>query len=153
MRESINGAWLIGIIMVFMAVFIAYTAISVNYSNAFLMRTKMITVIEQYEGMNPNSVRAIKKIIDSYGYRNYGACKEGTIGVRDEVVDRRPSGKKYHYCVGRTYRYKGDSTNSEKYYYSVNVFFDFNLPVLGDIFKFNVAGETNAIAYPYDVYF
>ena len=50
MRESINGAWLIGIIMTFMAVFIAYTAISLNYSNAFLMRTQMITIIEQYEG-------------------------------------------------------------------------------------------------------
>ena len=153
MRESINGAWLIGIIMVFMAVFIAYTAISVNYSNAFLMRTKMITAIEQYEGLNRKSVEENVKIMKSYGYRNYGACKDGAVGVKDDRVDKHPSGKKYHYCVTRDMRYESKSTNSQKYYYSVSVFFDFNLPVLGDLFKFNVSGETNAIHYPYDLYF
>lgn len=160
MRESINGAWLIGIIMVFMAVFIAYTAISVNYSNAFLMRTKMVTAIEQYEGLNGNSLEAMKKIMDSYGYNNRGACGDGKYGVFNTTLTKSPNGKNYHYCVGREVRYEidrslkvGHGTDLAKYYYSLNVFFDFNLPVLGDIFRFNVSGETNAIYYPNDTYF
>ena len=73
MRESINGAWLIGIIMTFMAVFIAYTAISLNYSNAFLMRTQMITIIEQYEGIN-NTLSSFPE--DTF-YDVYTAQEEG----------------------------------------------------------------------------
>ena len=160
MRESINGAWLIGIIMVFMAVFIAYTAISINYSNAFLMRTKMITIIEQYEGLNGSSLESNKKIMDSYGYTNTGNCPSDSVGVRGVIADRNPRGKRYNYCVTRTVHYErdhslksGHGTDLARYYYSLNVFFDFNLPVLGDIFKFNVSGETNAIYYPYDHYF
>ena len=160
MRESINGAWLIGIIMTFMAVFIAYTAVSINYSNAFLMRTKMTTLIEQYEGLNNMSINEIKKVMDGFGYSNEGVCSDGTIGVRGVIVDRNPRGKRYNYCVAREKRIErdyglkvGKGTDLAKYYYSLNVFFDFNLPILGDLFRFNVAGETNAIYYPNDLYF
>lgn len=163
MRESINGAWLIGIIMTFMAVFIAYTAISLNYSNAFLMRTQMITIIEQYEGVNQMSLRYMHDIMDGYGYRNKGTCSEGSVGIyftnRQTALAATdtPAGRNYAACVTRSFRYATDrwskgGTAQVKYYYNLAVFFDFNLPIIGDIFKFNVVGETNAIYYPNDDY-
>ena len=156
MRESINGAWLIGIIMVFMAVFIAYTSISINYSNAFLMRTKMVTAIEQYQGMNDKSLTANYNIMKSYGYVNTGTCPKDTKCIYKKT--KRNGYANCNYCVGREMHQERDASSKggyaiNRYYYRVNVFFDFNLPILGDILKFNVAGESNAITYPYDTIF
>ena len=48
------------------------------------------------------------------------------------------------YCVKRN---KIDDTALDKTYYSVEVFFRLDLPVLGDIFTFSVTGETMSIYF------
>lgn len=157
MRESINGAWLLGIIMVFMAVFIAYISITINYSRAYRMKTQMVTAIEQYEGFNEKTLARLEAIRNAYGYINLGPCELGengqAIGVRDGIVEGSltPS-ERYNYCITRVKRPAQDG-EEDKYYYTIVVFFDFNLPVLGDLFKFNVSGETNVIYYPNDTKF
>ncbi len=57
MRDSINGLWLIGIVMTLMVFIIAFVAISLNYSNAYRMKSEMVNAIEQYNGINGNTVQ------------------------------------------------------------------------------------------------
>lgn len=151
MRESINGAWLLGIVMVFMAVFIAYISISINYSNAYQMRTRMITVIEQYQGVTALTIDKLESIRDYYGYLNKGVCVPGedgrVISVLNGEVSRQPRGQ-YNYCITREIRYGDGGIAEDKYYYELTVFFGFGLPIIGNIFNFRVSGETNAIYYP-----
>ena len=149
-RESINGAWLFGIIITFMAILIAYISISINYSKAYEMKTKMVTVLEEYNGLNPLSVDHINQIARSYGYRKSNGCRadngETVYGIRDGVPRRNPT-EPQNICVTREEK-DGDFYDEKKYYYNLEVFFGFDLPLFGNLFTFRVAGETNAIYYP-----
>lgn len=150
MRDSISGAWLFGIVITFMAFFIAFITISINYSKAYEMKTKMITVIEQYDGLNPMSVEIINKISSAYGYRKTNGCKvkagEDFVGIRDGVAVVNPDGPQ-NICITRDFR-PGDEFSDDKYYYNLEVFFGFDLPLFGNIFNFRVDGETNEVNYP-----
>lgn len=154
MRESIGGAWLLGIVLVFMSVFIAYIAITINYSNAFKMKTKMITVIEQYQGINSNSLQKMEGMLSDHAYKIKAMCPSSNdkyLGVDGGVVTTNPTTKQ-RYCLYREKRV-AQSGSDAKYYYRLIVFFNFSLPVLGDLFTFKIDSETNAILYPNDTYF
>lgn len=155
MRESIGGAWLLGLVMVFMMVFIAFVSISLNYSKVYILKTNMITVLEEYQGLNTLSVEKLDNLINSSGYMGRLTCSskdyDKVLGVTNKIVSVNPTNKQ-SYCVTREVRDAQDGTEN-KYYYNVIVTFAFSLPVLGDIFDFKVSGETNAIIYPTDNYF
>ena len=155
MRQSIGGAWIFMIVIVFMSILIAYIAISINYSNAYKLKSAMVTKLEQYDGFNNTSINELNQLIKSSGYRQTGFCRSDDgnkyFGVLNGHVNQNPTTKQ-NYCI---YRDKRDATGGSeaKYYYEVTVFFGFNLPVLGDIYTFRVGGETGPIFYPNDNYF
>lgn len=156
MRESIGGAWLIGIVMTFMAIFIAFIAITINYQKSYKLKTDMLMVIEQYEGINPTSVKIMNNLMDANSYKAMISCPRDPngnkfVGVTGEIVTQNPVAKQ-NYCVYREKR-SGRDGSEDKYYYSVLVTFKFSLPVLGDLLDFKVMGETSAIYYPNDRYF
>lgn len=158
MRNAINGTWVFGIMITFMAIFIAYITIQINYSNAFKLKTDIVTILEQYDGFNPTSVDRIDQHIEAIGYKNKGYCNTtnistgeaiNTFGVNNRnplLVNRNPG--QYQYCVSRERFETGSSERENRYYYSVDVFFAFNLPVLGNIYNFRVNGTTNVVYYP-----
>lgn len=154
MRESINGAWLLGIMMVFICIFIAYVSIQINYSKAYKVKTNMVTIIEQYDGVNPTSIMKMQENMMGNGYESNARCstdKGGFVGINTrEHSNTNPSG--WGVCVYREYRPHTDFSE-EKYYYTVETFFGFDLPMLGDLYTFRVSGETNAIYYPNDTFF
>ena len=50
MKESIGGTWLIGIVALFIVLFSAFMAYSINYTKAFRAKNGIIDLIEQNEG-------------------------------------------------------------------------------------------------------
>ena len=50
MRESIGGAWLFGIVIVFIFFFSGFLAYSISYTKAFNVKNNIISFIEEYEG-------------------------------------------------------------------------------------------------------
>ena len=152
LRNSINGAWLFGIIITFMAIFIAYISISINYSKAYEMKTKMVTIVEEYDGVNPSTVEYLNRIASNYGYRKTNTCKvengEKLVGILDGIPTVNPK-EPQNICITRELK-EGGEFNEKKYYYNIEVFFGFDLPLIGNLFTFRVDGETNAIYYPSD---
>ena len=67
MRESIGGAWLFGIVIVFIALFSAFLTYSVSYTKAFNAKNEIINIIEENEGftMHTDTSVDIKNAIDS----------------------------------------------------------------------------------------
>ncbi len=156
MRESIGGTWLTGIVIVFMLIFVAFLALSINYTKAFQMKNDILTMIEKREGFTDGengSIKLINNYLSSNGYHTRSRCEAGSYGVTDlnsvssEYVSDSSS-KQYYYCVKKIGAKV--SENSKKVYYKVNIYFYFNLPVIGDIFKFNIDGTTKAVAVPAD---
>lgn len=154
MRESVGGAWILGIVITFMAIFIAFISISINYSTAYKLKTAMVTVIEQYDGFNHSTIEELQRLMDGYGYIQKGTCRseenKNVFGVLsgDYTPNENPTTKQ-SYCIRREYK-RGTNNGEDKYYYTIEVFFGFNLPVLGELYTFRVNGETNVIYYPKD---
>lgn len=157
MRETIGGTWIMQLVIVFMLIFVAFLALSLNYSKAFQMKNELLTMIEKKEGLTDGSngsIALINNYLSSNAYRVKRACPVDSYGVSDlnrttaEKVTNASSGKQYYYCVQKV---DSPSTNhKEKVFYKVNIFFYFNLPIIGDIFKFTINGATNDIVVPAD---
>lgn len=162
MREAIGGTWLTQLIILFMLIFVAFLALTLNYTKAFKMKNEVLSIIEKYEGLtqksrdSEGSISIINNYLKSNGYSIMRACPAGSYGVRsldnNNPVANGPIDKndksKYYYCVTKI---KSPSTNNKgKVYYRINLFLRFNLPVLGDIFTFTVNGSTGDVVIPAD---
>ena len=155
MREQIAGTWLTQLIIIFMLIFVAFLALSLNYTKAFKVKNELLTIIEKREGLTTGSDGSIAIINNYLKANNYGvtkSCEEGSYGVsnlnNDTAEYVTSNAKKYFYCVSKI---KSPSSNNQgKVYYRVNIFFYFNLPVLGDIFKFDVNGSSGDVITPAD---
>lgn len=159
MRQSIAGAWLYSIIMIFMVFMIAYVAVSLNYNRAYKTKTTIVNTIEEYQGINDMSVSKIRQTIVGNGHTTKNTCNgifnsgAKVVGITNEnglVIN--PGNTLQSVCITKAL-FEGGSGKGHKYndyYYKAVIFFNFDLPIFGRIFMFKVAGETNAIYYPLD---
>ncbi len=148
MREAIGGTWITQLVIAFMLIFVAFLALSVNYTKAFQMKNEMMTIIEQQEGLTSNSINIINNYLSNNGYHTTGNCKGYDYGMTkldggtlEKVVNNT---KQYSYCVNR------NKTSSMMANYDVKIFFFFNLPVIGEFMKFDVTGTTDDVIHPGD---
>ena len=169
MREATGGAWIYGLMITFIMIFVAYVAISINYSKVFTAKTHIVNIIEQYQGLNTKSMGKINRQLQIDGYNTLGNCttKENikssvlkdkdAYGTGDFVGVKYGAGEfngndSYQYCVYKSKAFKsgGSGTGVDDYYYMVVTFLRFKFPVLGDIYTLRISGETHAINYPND---
>lgn len=162
MREAYGSAWTLGLVLVFTIIFASYLAISISYQMSFKMKNEVIGFIEREEGLTITSktdgmgaMPLINNYLRNSGYKQKGVCPEGWIGIINlsstiSTSDYEVSeGKaRYYYCVQKVKDV--DNVHPLRAHYKVRLFFKFDLPVLGDIFTFDVDGETTDIAIPGD---
>lgn len=55
MKDSIANVWLLGIIIIFILLFSAYIAITVDYSQTFKLKNEVLNIIEKNKGMSSAS--------------------------------------------------------------------------------------------------
>lgn len=157
MRESIGGAWLVGIVVVFIVLFTSYLALTVNYSKAFKVKNEIISLIEENEGLTENTRDKIINYLNSVGYYAYGSCSsddsnkedyedylEGAINGKLTGYERSGNSNKYKFCV---YERAVENDTLNRKYYRVTVFFKFDIPLLDNVFTFPVTGESKAVYF------
>lgn len=150
MREAIGGGWIMGFIAMFIVIFTSYLAISVNYTKAFRVKNRIISIIEENEGFsesrnnlnNPNinyirNSNTTEDKIFSYlydlGYSydlSTSACKSGNMD--GELFTRG-------YCVQKVCSNQGGA------YYKVRSFINFTVPVVNINISVPINGETKVI--------
>ena len=152
MKTAISGTWVYSTVLIFMVILIAYVAISINYSNAFEISENIIKTIEEYEGLNKNSLSKISKLIDTNTHTTRGNCDKdaGEYGINNGTVDKTLKSNVYSVCVSRSSMTVNGVT---KCYYKTTIFFSFGLPVIGDLYAFKIPGETAGLRYTTDDYF
>ena len=124
MRESTGGAWLFGLVITFMVIFVGFLAVMISYSIAFKTKNEVVGIIEKYEGFvdgnytgdeadaSPNSVWLINNYLVNSGYANKGACSCATndstnnycygatdLGDYSRLEKAEVSKKNYFYCI------------------------------------------------------
>ena len=168
MRDSIGGAWLYGLVLTFVLLFISFLTVTVNYTKAYRVKNEVIDFIEREEGLTNRpatanagewgAVQLINNYLASNAQHARGGCpaNEGWLGVEtltpQSAATSQPQpvrqGARYFYCVKKVNNY--DPVLPHKAYYEVIMFFAFDLPVFGNITDFRVVGQTTQIAYPAD---
>ena len=114
MRDAFGGVFMIRLMLVFVFIFVAFTAISLNYAKAFRVKNKVIDFIEQQEildldafftSANSKKLEKLDRILDAAKYNKEcqkvnvngkiategGApsayCYRGIIIEQDEIID------------------------------------------------------------------
>ena len=166
MKESIGGTWLIGIVALFIVLFSAFMAYSINYTKAFRAKNGIIDLIEQNEGytfyngpnidnmkqeelMNDSSVQAkAYALVKSMGY-DYGSKSENKVVCNNDgtISDATKIDAAYQpggYCV---YRFcNSDGT----YRYKVVTYVMMKFPVINFGITVPIKGETKTLYYEID---
>lgn len=149
MRQAIGTTWILQLVIIFMLIFVAFLALSINYTKAFKIKNELVTIVEKYEGVTQGENSPVYLLNNYLRYNNYtvmGKCNEGDWGnqnLDEPILEEVKTNERYYYCVRKI----DDSTESSPYKakYKVRIFFKFSLPVIGDIFTFSVEGTTISI--------
>ena len=154
MRQAIGSTWILQLVILFMLIFVGFLALSINYTKAFKIKNEMLSIIEKYEGVmsgENKSVSLINNYLRYYHYQAKGNCPTDTYGavsLDDASLVRASSGVKYYYCVKKINT--SDSSFRNRARYEIDTFFQFNLPIIGNLFTFHVSGSTIDINFPKD---
>ena len=69
MKDAVGGSILFYIILIFIAIFIMFIAVIMNYAEAYRTNNYVVNTIEQYEGRKPLGTKSDTTSTDSlYGY-------------------------------------------------------------------------------------
>lgn len=135
MRDAFGGAFMFKIILVFLAVYISFMAVALNYAKAFRVKNQIINIIEQYEGYDKKSSNntEVKDIIGEY-LDNMGY----NIQIQCNNVNQTNS------CDTRGYRVETINTTKGTYY-AVETYIRLELPFLNIDITIPINGETKVI--------
>lgn len=149
MREAIGGTWLLGIVVLFIVLFSAFLALSVNYTKAFKVKNKIVNIIEENEGFSSNntggvttkpgseleeSSRTEDKIYAYLTEMGYATTRIDSKRCTDDDMEYVDGG----YCIKRV-------CNDQGAYYKVRTFIKVELPIIYQTFTFPINGETKLI--------
>lgn len=148
MRGAIGNTMVMNIVIVFIVLTTALLVSSISYSKAFKMKTQIIDIIEKYDGNFDNTTNnestitnEINEFLGAAGYRTIKQtekkCDEYV--SKDETLVAKTSS--YDICIIQK------NNNSSTYhgpYYKVVVYMYLDIPVLGDMIKIPVSGETRS---------
>ncbi len=148
MKEAIGGGWLLGFVSIFIVLMAGYLTVSINYTKAFKVKNRIISLIEENEGFT-TSTQDLTNI-------NIDTLKNGTNLKTEEKV--------FIYLDQIGYKYTGvncpDGFNTDPYtggycvkkiktnqgaYYKVASFISLELPLVWLKINVPITGETKVI--------
>jgi len=146
MRDAFGGAFMIRLFLVFIFIYMFFTAIALNYAKAFKVKNKVIDYIEDHEIIDMISMPAIEKEkMESYfeekllGDLNYRISKN-SMPCNNE--DRREV-----YCENgiRIIQLTANSIQANKLgtYYRVDTYFSWNLSFMRKITALSNQSQSN----------
>ena len=159
MRQTIGATWVFQLVLIFTLIFAAYIALTINYSRSFKVKNEVLSIVEKSQGFTENGVKLINNYLASSGYKTMGTChlKSDAVvyGVKSldfnsvgSAVERAEYGQEYYYCFTKIV--EKHAYFKSRAYYRVNLFFKFDLPVLGDLITFDVDGQTSELDVTFD---
>ena len=143
MREAFGGAFTIKLMLIFLAIYIAFIAVALNYAKAFRVKNKIIDIIEQNEGIDSYNdtkegsvIGGINSYLNTVGYYVNLANIKNNNTENINCYDRG-------YCIEETTAPVTDGITSK--YYKVTTYININFPFFKLNFNIPITGETRKI--------
>ena len=143
MREAFGGAFTIKLMLIFLAIYIAFIAVALNYAKAFRVKNRIIDIIEQNEGIDSYDDTKEGSVIGNINsYLN-------TVGYYVNLANIKNNNTENINCYDRGYCIdKKESTNVDgvyNTYYKVTTFVKIEFPFFKLNFTIPITGETRKI--------
>ncbi len=143
MREAFGGAFTIKLMLIFLAIYIAFIAVALNYAKAFRVKNKIIDIIEQNEGIDSYIDTKEGSVIgDINSYLNTVSYYVNLANIKNnntENINCYDRG----YCIEETTAPVTDGITSK--YYKVTTYININFPFFKLNFNIPITGETRKI--------
>ena len=145
MRDAFGGAFMLKLFLVFIFVYICFTAVALNYAKAFKVKNVIIDYLESNEIPSIDSINARdlekfsdfidEEILGNYNYNmsEYNMCNGQHIQYITE------NGKTVGLCheAGIIIMESGRAENTEGVYYTVSTFLGWNIGFLNKLTELN----------------
>lgn len=141
MKAVSESTWTFQMIIFFMLIFACFLTLVLSYNKAYAIKNRTISIIEKYEGVTQDSIEVINGFMLEKGYKTTGKCQSGWYGAIDLEgnVEEANSANKYYYC------YKENKVDGKDLIdYDIQIFYKFNLPVIGNIALYKIDGTTKS---------
>lgn len=168
MRESIGSALLLNIVIVIVGVISAFLIGSIAYSKAFKVKSRIIEVIDEFNGNCASTDDCFNRIEEELVDMGYSSNINTNVDSKCPKIDASEVDGVYKvervypetdglvtghmFCVYRYYVCTDSfdsgsdkhcrSTSFQSHYYKVRTFMHFDIPVIGSFLEFPVEGET-----------
>lgn len=143
MREAFGGAFTIKLMLIFLAIYIAFIAVALNYAKAFRVKNRIIDIIEQNEGIDSYIDTKEGSVIgDINSYLNTVSYYVNLANIKNnntENINCYDRG----YCIEETTGPVTDGLTSK--YYKVTTYININFPFFKLNFNIPITGETRKI--------
>lgn len=147
MKEAVGGTFMIYVLLIFLAVYIAFVAVALNYAKAFRVKNSVIDIIEQNEGMDESDftgregnittgvVGQINAKLNNYHYN---------ISLTSDEVTKYCGSEENKFGLGYCISKKENNLGRE--YYQVVTFVQIKFPFWEDFnITIPIRGETRVI--------
>ncbi len=147
MRDAFGGAFMIQVFLVFILIYICFTAMSLNYAKAFKVKNAIIEYLETSEISDLNTINAAKmdelnnfiatEVLGNFNY-NLSASNICNITGVESTLLTNAEGKVY-YChnSGIIIEQSGEGINTEGVYYTVSTYIGWSMPFLNNLLSLN----------------
>lgn len=142
MNESMGNAMLFNIVITFVIIMVGFFIASLAYSKAYKVKNKIVEEIEKERTFDSDVASEVESWMQSnnVGYRvNTGSF---TCDDYDGTEAMSVGGQNYQYCVYELTTCNKNTEDRCGNYYHVITYMYLDLPVLEDVIKIPVNGET-----------
>ena len=149
MRDAFGGIFMIRLFIVFIFIYVAFAAVSLNYAKAFRVKNAVISYIEENEIVDLRSLNNVEKLDAILEDANYNKeCKSGNGTIKSvEGSNRGYCYNGIEIMIKQGYPTKVAGTNSNIIIYEVSTYAEWNLGVLTKILALGgqQAGENDYV--------
>lgn len=146
MREAISNAMIFNLVIIFVAILLAFFIGSLSYSKASKVKNRIVEVIEKEQAYGEDAQGEIDTWLGEIGYRVNTNRALNTdcpnVNLEDASVDLLTGTNKYEYCVYRIRQCDSKDENRCDTYYRVIAYMYFDVPIVQDLVRIPVTGET-----------
>lgn len=156
MRDAVGGTFMIRVFLIFLATYIVFIGIALNYAKGFRVKNKILDIIEQNEGIenmdytDTDSNGVIGKInsylnVVKYNLKDRVELKDCSKAFKNSAENDESIHLYEHgYCIRKIEGPTIDE-NIRTEYYQVSTFVDIYIPLVELHYLIPIKGETRKI--------
>ena len=143
MREAFGGTFTIQLILLFLAIYIAFIAVALNYAKAFRVKNQIINIIEQNEGFDFDNSAEGSTQNEIKNYLRRVSYYVNLTNIKNNNINDNYKCYSEGYCVEKMGSTVTDGI--EGTYYKVTTYVNIDMQVFNLKFTIPIQGETRKI--------